>query len=379
MTALMPPPAAENAIPGIVSRAGELAVSVEPLPPLERLAGLWRDLESRAAGTFFTSWSWIGAWLAAGVGQPCMLVAARAGVQVVGLAVVTQGRGGPWPRDVLALNQQTAGGGFYIEYNDILVDRAWGDLARQAVLEAIAGGTLACDDFEIAGATPAAANAVAALDLALDSASRACPWVDFAKCGGSLDGYLAALSRNTRGQIRRAQRLAAGAAGVTVHRAQTYADKVAALDELRRLHQATWRSRGKPGAFADEHFNLFVSALLFAPGVELLHVGAGPRTVGVLLNFVHRGHVYAYQSGFAYDHDNRSKPGLVCHTAAIAESIALGRKGYHFMAGAARYKDQLATDTETLVWLTARRPGAGTTVLQGLRGARALVRSFAGH
>lgn len=379
MTAVMTPGTAENAAHGIVSRARGVAVSVEPLPPLERLAGAWRDLESRAAGSFFTSWSWVGAWLAAGVGQSCMLVSARVGTRIVGLAVVTQGRGGPWPRDIVALNQQTAGGGYYIEYNDVLVDRAWDNLARQALLEAIAGGALACDDFEIAGATPEVARAVAALDLACDSESRACPWVDLAKCGGSVDGYLAALTRNTRGQVRRAQRLAAGTEGLTVHRAQTYAEKVQALDELRRLHQVTWRSRGKPGVFADARFNLFVSALLFAPGVELLHVGAGTRTVGVLLNFVHRGHVYAYQSGFAYEQDNRCKPGLVCHTAAIAESIALGRKAYHFMAGAARYKDQLATDVEELVWLTARRPGAGTAVIRGLRGARALARSFAGR
>lgn len=380
MTAFMTPATVENRTVEFPRPRGALAISAEPLPPLERLAVLWRDLESRADGSFFTSWSWIGAWLAAGVGQPCVLVSARVGAEIVGLAILTQARGGPWPRTVLALNQQSGSGGFYIEYNDILVDRVWGSLARRAILDSLADGSaMACDDLEIAGATPEMAGAVAATDLVLDSEERACAWVDFAACGGTPDGHLAALSRNTRGQIRRAQRLAAGAAGLTVHRAQTYAEKVSALNELRRLHQASWRSRGQPGAFADPRFSAFVSALLFMPGVELLHVGAGARTIGVLLNFVHRGHVYAYQSGLAYEDDNRFKPGLVCHAAAIAESLRLGRKGYHFMAGAARYKDSLGTARETLVWLTASRPGAGTTVIRGLRGAKALARSLAGH
>ena len=46
--------------------------------------------------------------------------------------------------------------------------------------------------------------------------------------------------------------------------------------------------------------------------VDLLRI-AGTRTLGLLLNFVHRGEVYAYQSGFAYTDDNRFKPGLLCH------------------------------------------------------------------
>lgn len=373
MTALPSPVMVESRFSGLPpagASAEGLALSLSPVPSLDRLELLWRDLESRADASFFTTWSWIGPWLAATADRPRALVCIRAGECVVGLAIVTpERRKEPWPRTALSLNG--SGDAFYIEYNDILADRAWSGAVRRTLFAAaMDGGLGVCDDVEIAGAVPDLASAVMGLNLPVDSRSRACPLVDFAKCGKSLDGYLAALSRNTRAQVRRALRLAAGTAGLSLHRARTYAEKVTALNELRRLHQDTWRRRGLAGAFADPLFNTFISAILPMPGVELLHIGAGAHTVGVLLNFVHRGQVYAYQSGFAYAADNRFKPGLVCHTLAIADSMDLGRHGYHFMAGESRYKTQLATGTETLCWLTVRRPGPGTAVLQGLRGAR---------
>jgi hypothetical protein len=96
--------------------------------------------------------------------------------------------------------------------------------------------------------------------------------------------------------------------------------------------------------------------------VELLRITAGTATVGVLLNFVFAGHVYAYQSGLAYRGDNRFKPGLICHAIAIVHSARVGRAGYHFMAGESRYKTSLANATEILTWVTLRRHGPMTTL-----------------
>src|SRR3954466_1733866 len=99
------PPAGPDTGP----RMGELAVSVSPLSSLERLEALWRDLEGRADGSFFTSWSWIGAWLATRAAQVRKLITGQAGGQVVGLAILTPARRrhGPWPRRVLALHAQS--------------------------------------------------------------------------------------------------------------------------------------------------------------------------------------------------------------------------------------------------------------------------------
>jgi CelD/BcsL family acetyltransferase involved in cellulose biosynthesis len=377
MTAMSLHAAVESLAAACSQSAGGVSATLTPLPSLDQLAPLWQALENRADGSFFTSWSWIGAWLAVGVGEPCLLVSARAGGEIVGLAILTQTRRGFWQRAALSLHRQSgpADDALYIEYNDLLVDRAWAGLARREMVRAIfCHSAPRADEIAFAGATPDAFAAAAATGWQLDSRSRECPIVDLPSCGYSTEDYLSVLSRNTRSQVRRALRLAGE--GLAVHRARTAGEQAAAYEDLRALHQAYWMRKGKPGAFASPRFAAFTARLLTQPGVELLRITAGARTLGVLLNFVHRGHVYAYQSGFAYEADNRFKPGLVSHVMAIADSARLGRTAYHFMAGEARYKDSLATGAETLTWLTAYRPGLATAAILGLRKAKIAAKNF---
>jgi CelD/BcsL family acetyltransferase involved in cellulose biosynthesis len=86
----------------------------------------------------------------------------------------------------------------------------------------------------------------------------------------------------------------------------------------------------------------------------VLNVTAGDTVIGVLLNFVHRGHVYAYQNGFTYSDDSRLKPGLVSHALAVVHYRQQGCSAYHFMAGDGRYKTSLGLETEELSWLHVR-------------------------
>ena len=79
-------------------------------------------------------------------------------------------------------------------------------------------------------------------------------------------------------------------------------------------------------------------------------------TIGCLYNFVHRGRVYAYQSGFHASRDNRLKPGLVSHFKAIELNYRLGNRTYDFLAGDARYKRSLSNASNQLLWLVAQRP-----------------------
>ena len=66
-----------------------------------------------------------------------------------------------------------------------------------------------------------------------------------------------------------------------------------------------------------------------------------------------------YQSGIAYEADNRLKPGLVCHAHAVAYNAAAGHRIYDFLGGEARYKKSLSTDAahvRELTWSTIQRP-----------------------
>jgi CelD/BcsL family acetyltransferase involved in cellulose biosynthesis len=169
--------------------------------------------------------------------------------------------------------------------------------------------------------------------------------------------FLESLSANTRYQIRRSEWSFVETSGpLRVSRAASVAEGLAFLDALAGLHQATWVRRGKPGAFANEafmrHHRELVSRGLPRGEVDLLRLDAGVQVVGYLYNFVYRGRVSCYQSGFDYAAAGpHQKPGLTCHAAAIERYRAEGAVAYDFLAGEARYKSSLSNARAMLHWL----------------------------
>src|SRR5439155_24981132 len=117
--------------------------------------------------------------------------------------------------------------------------------------------------------------------------------------------------------------------------------------------------RGRSGSFASRFFEDFHRDLVrnrFAAGeVQLLRIAAGAVTVGYLYNFVHRGRVYYYQSGFAYPDRPAIKPGLVCHAAAAQWNIARGAETYDLLAADRPFKRSLATNPGEMLWLTVQK------------------------
>ena len=166
-------------------------------------------------------------------------------------------------------------------------------------------------------------------------------------------GYLDALSRNTRQQLRRSAR----AYGATrLERAATPLQALEFLDALAALHTASWQARGQPGAFAQPAFVRFHRDLsaqgTMSGAVDLLRVTAGTGVVGYLYNLRAAGWVCAYQGGFDYkDPPPHGRPGLLCHHLAIEAARAQGDTAYCFLAGDGRYKDSLSNARGTLHWL----------------------------
>jgi CelD/BcsL family acetyltransferase involved in cellulose biosynthesis len=188
-----------------------------------------------------------------------------------------------------------------------------------------------------------------------ESSARLAPYVDFRLLSPERP-FIDRLSRNTRHQLRRSNRHYSGGGKLVLHRAETVATGLEYLSNLIRLHDLTWRARGKPGAFATAAVRRFYQALI-ATGVpngevDMLQVTADSAVVGYLMNFRHRGVVSAYQSGFNYaGADQQQKPGLTCHFLAIEAYRAQGAVIYDFLAGADRYKLSLANAQRWLHWL----------------------------
>lgn len=328
--------------------ASPLRITVAPLPDPAGLAAAWRMLEDRAPASFFQSWSWVGCRAAARFPDAVLLRAEQSG-ETVGLALGNRRDGALW----LGESGDPALDAVYVEHNGLLLTRAAG-AARSDCLRALLGVTGRVRLSGTDAAHLAAARAVGAVRL---RRQHAAPFVDFAALRGA---FLESLSANTRYQLRRSDRAYAAAGPLRVDAATTLAEAEAFLDALAALHQATWTARGAPGAFANPAFAVFHRELLARAlprgEAELLRVAAGPRVIGYLYNFRHRGRVLAYQSGFDYPGAGRhEKPGLTCHHAAIERARRDGMAAYDFLAGGDRYKTSFANADAALYWLDVAR------------------------
>ena len=78
--------------------------------------------------------------------------------------------------------------------------------------------------------------------------------------------------------------------------------------------------------------------------------------IGYTYNQVYNDIVHYYQCGFNYESDNKIKPGLVCHVAAIIYNLKLGHKVYDFGPGMERFKQSLSNGQTRMVWVRLLRP-----------------------
>jgi CelD/BcsL family acetyltransferase involved in cellulose biosynthesis len=331
-------------------------VRVGPVADFAGLAARWRDLEGRAGGSVFQSWTWTGTLLAERFTDPVLVEATEAG-RTVALALFNRVRGGLGQPDLLYLGESgdPARDCPYIEHNGVLTEPG-----REAELAEACLGAVARSHVLImsgVGETMLAAATRVAGAVWVSKASDG-PFADLAAVRARGGDYLSGLSANAREQIRRSDRFYAAQGDVTVREAGSVAEAHAMLARMEVLHQATWTARGRPGSFATPFFGRFHCALIeagFPLGqIALIEVASGGRTIGILYNLRDAGGVRAYQSGFAYERATpRAKPGLTCHHAAIRLALAEGAGRYDFLAGDDRYKRSMASDAARQYWLEA--------------------------
>ncbi len=365
-----------------------ITVSFETDLSTEDIAPLWQDLAKRAKSSFFLSWHWVGCWLRESGLKP-MLLAARRGDEPIGLALLHRPAvRRPW--QLPALHLTSAAGSdldsIFIEYNGFLAAAEDQAAVENAFLEFLldlpALGGDGWTRLILPGVGEATRTRLAEAGLTVHPiACKPSPYVDLATIRRAGSDYLATRSHNCRHQIRRSIRLFGTAGEPRVEPAASLDDALAALDQLKLLHQSRWRERNQPGAFATPFFERFHRRLIveaWASGViDLARLRVGDEIVGCLYNFVQNGVAYAYQSGFDFRRDDRHKPGLVLHALTAQRYLEAGLDRYLLLAGDSRYKTSLATGSETLHWVVARRPGLVATVGQAVDMVERLARGLA--
>lgn len=341
-------------------------IAVSGVTDFAALGARWRDLETRADGSFFQSWTWTGCLASERFPDP-VLVEAREGGVTVALALFNR-RGSTL---FLGESGDPLMDGIYIEHNGVLTERG-----REAPLGAacLAAARRGGRRLMLSGVS----DVPDGIGLVRHRQSHESPFVEIT---GNKDDFINSRSANTRQQLRRSDRGYAAAHEIGVLAAENLAQAYEFLDGLRVLHQTAWVARGRPGAFANPFFQRFHRALIergLARGeIDLLRIAAGGQPIGYLYNFRYNGASLAYQSGFDYAAAGRhGKPGLTCHHQAIRRASGLGLARYEFLAGGGRYKRSLSDDAGMLHWVEVGSPWSprmiAARILDWIRGRRAL-------
>jgi CelD/BcsL family acetyltransferase involved in cellulose biosynthesis len=336
-----------------------LSIAVRPVENFRTLEPVWRELEGRSDGSFFQSWAWTGCLAEERFAEPWLLSAKR-GDRTVALGLFNRASRQPLRLDrplYLGESGVPAKDSVFIEYNGLLLDRDVGGGVAEQCWSALAGGALKGARWVLGGVLPAVQSALPANRTVRVRTRRP---VSFHELFASAEiPVIERLSANARQQLRRAMRGWEKIGPLTLDVARTREESLAFLNGLKTLHQRYWTGRGKPGAFAEPFFERFHRELIGRPGagqaVDLIRVTAGTHVVGYLYNFVHRGWVAAYQSGFDFSQDaDRLKPGMVCHLLAMEHYRQAGMQAYDFLGGEARYKRTFANAETELLWLEVR-------------------------
>ena len=326
-----------------------------PLPDLATLAPRWQALEAASDVSFFLGWTWTSSWLESYAVRPDLLSITDEEGRDVALALTGHAM---QPRllgrcATLSLNQSgdPAADRPYVEYNGLLAKRGLEAESAQAFHAALQRRT-DWRALRLSGITPGSPL----LKLSVHRATRLdrspVYQADLEAVRAANGDYLSLLSANTRSQIRRAIKDHNGLPTVT---AATADEAATWLEEMRALNEG----RHDDNAWEDPAFRRFLQTLtrkgIPSGEVELLRFTDEGGPVGLLVNFIHRGQALNYQSAFAAPRTAKDKPGLLCHTAAVAHYAERGLTLYSLLAGKDRYKQSLATREEALEWWLLER------------------------
>jgi CelD/BcsL family acetyltransferase involved in cellulose biosynthesis len=326
------------------------------LPDTAELAPRWQALEGASDASFFLGWTWTGSWLESYGVRPDLLTVTDEEGKDVALALIGHAM---QPRllgrcATLSLNQSgdPAADRPYVEYNGLLTATGREGQAAQDFHAAL----LRRADWRALRLSGIAPDSPL-LSLSLRRATRLdrspVYQVDLDAVRAAAGDYLSLLSANTRSQIRRAIKDHGGMPNIAA--AQSAPEAESWLEDMRVLNEG----RHDDNAWADPAFRRFVAILVeggrVTGEVELLRFTDDGGTVGLLVNFIHRGQAMNYQSAFAAPRTPKDKPGLLCHAAAVAYYADRDLGLYSLLAGKDRYKQSLATREEALEWWQIER------------------------
>lgn len=345
----------------------DIFVELTELPSHEQLQAEWLALEARSKASFFTSWAWIGSWLAClpSAVQP-RLLRARKGALVVGLGLVVscnfmRHRILPVKGLFLHSTGDPLLDEITIEYNGFLVDRDWDAIVPLRFFEVLTAIGGDWDEFYLDGAASTTSRLFREIPgYTVITHKRRNYYVDLDAVREAKMNYASLIGKSTRSSIKTSMKELSKRGPITLKFAEDEREALSYLKALKQLHQQYWNSRNASGSFASDFFELFHDTLIrsqMSSGkIQLIRCSAGDHAFAYIYCFAHEGIVYAYQTGIDYSGCTKQcSPGLVALSLAIVENASRSQKIFDFMAGESGYKKALGTASGELDWVVLQR------------------------
>lgn len=349
----------------MASTSATLEVSIGSTRHDQSFLAAWKSIEASADHEFFLGHTWMSAWVQAARPDGEWYLVTLAGRPVAAAIISRPTR--RWPNPLRSRYSMHETGteridGLFIEYNGILAQPEFALGSLKEIIGALRQklnttlNRLSPAELIVSAASPAFTRLMqtAFPDTRIFKKEQS-PFVALGRLRAENRTHISALSANTRAQLRQARRNMEARGTLELERASTTLQAHEFLNELKPLHIARWLKAGKSSAFDNPAFEPFLMALIgtgVANGsVDVLRASAGGMPFGYLVNFRHRGTHLNYTSGFAYEAFADLKPGIVSHLLAIDDADKSGGTSYNFLAGAARYKSSLSTNSDELCWL----------------------------
>lgn len=351
----------------------------------DSISGEWDELlEDSEQQVFFLRWSWNRLWWRYMRPADCQLfiVTCRDSQnKLVGLAPFylrqRHTAGIPHVRELLFL-----GTGVYAqtsEYLDLIARRGWDAIVADAVVEFLEESgewhRLCLQDV------PANSTVLPYLMYALGELTQ----IELTGRSYSIDttvsweGFIGSLSNSARNNLRLTRRLF-NSHKCELKRVKTADELEAAMDELVRLHQARWESRGEPGTFALPNIEEFLREAMRASladgrlGLSTLEVDG--KVAAARLDFIDNHIAHAFQAGYDPTHPNQGLGSVMsglCIRAYIDDPQVYE---YDFMGGNSKYKEAWTKNYKEIVHLQLDRPGTRSAAYKSIEVAKDMGRSL---
>lgn len=364
--------------------AGTVAFSLEN-PDSAALEAMWRALERRADINFYLSWAWIGAWVAE-AGMPDQVLVGRSNGEIVSLGLLRRGvqRRHGFVRSRTIYLHETGDEEkdvIFIEYNGFLTDRRFGRLEPEGI--AFLRGLGGFDEVQLGGIAEDGYEAIRAAGYrTYVHADKTTAFVDLNAIRESGGDYLATISSNTRYQIRRALKIYEARGALSLQPARDVAEALAFFEELGALHEKAWQQKSEGGAWRFPFLVAFHRRLIETSfpegGIEIVRIACGDTPIGYIHCLVRDGWYGSYLSGFAYESDNKVKPGLVSFYLYLQKKLKDGGQIFDFLAGDHRYKTSLGQPGPNMYWLRVQERRPQLLLESALRGVKQRLEALRG-